>query len=125
MKAELMVGAHPYDIPVRHRPRMPVINVLVKTEISRSVGADIVTMFAKSMAFFLPARSNITPQIILPRPLNTDNTPTRVMARVSAAPIFTARSLAKLITVLPVAARVIRKRKNLQNVNRLIISDVV
>ena len=85
----------------------------------------MVIIFANIIVRRRPAVSNITPHIILPSPLQMDNMPTRDVAKLSAAPINIARSLAKLITVLPTAASEIVYRKNFQKVNMPSICKVV
>ena len=71
--------------------------------------AHIVTMFAPSMVVRLPYLSNTAPVITLPRPLQTESTPTSVVAAVAAMPTEIARSFAMDITVFPTATRNTRR----------------
>ena len=85
----------------------------------------MVKTVAISMVFFLPKASNIAPVIILPKPLQTANTPTSVVAKATPAPTETAKSRAKLITELPTAVAKAIKANPRQNEKRDNISFVV
>ena len=65
----------------------------------------MVNTSAYIIVFLQPNLSNIKPQIILPNPLQTDNTPTIVTAKVSASPLAREISFAMDITVFPQAAK--------------------
>ena len=67
--------------------------------------AQMVRVLAHNMVFLRPMMSKTAPVRIRPKPLHTERTPTRVTARDSGAFTERARSLAKLITELPTAAR--------------------
>ena len=78
-------------------PRVTASNV--------TLAAQMVNMFAHSIVLRRPIVSNRVPVRIRPKPLHMDRTPTRETANASGAFIDSARSLAKLITELPTAAR--------------------
>ena len=67
--------------------------------------AQIVRTFAQSIVFLRPIASKTAPVSMRPMPLQTERTPTKETARDSGADTESARSLAKLITVLPTAAK--------------------
>ena len=85
--------------------------------------ANAVKMFAEIMVFLLPAASYKAPVRILPTPLNTERTPTSVVAIFSGEPTKSARSRAKLITEFPTAARNAIIKKAFQKVRVLSISE--
>ena len=78
---------------------------LTLTAMSVTPAEAMVSTLAEIIVKRLPIESNTAPQIILPRPLQTDKTPTKDTARDSGAFTERARSFAKLITELPTAAR--------------------
>lgn len=105
VKAEVIVGQAPYDIPVRHKPIIQSDNEPKVTASSVTVAAPIVSIFAQIMVLRRPILSKRAPVRIRPKPLHTESTPTRDTANDSGAFTDSARSLAKLMTELPTAAR--------------------
>ena len=83
--------------------------------------AQIVRMFAQSMVFLRPIASKTAPVRMRPTPLQTERTPTKETASDSGADTESARSLAKLITVLPTAAKKESVIKAIQKEGRRII----
>ena len=83
-----------------------------------TAAAQIVRILAHSMVLRRPIRSKSEPVRIRPKPLHTDNTPTRETA--SDSDVFTdnAKSLAKLITELPTAAKKEMQIKAIQKEGR-------
>ena len=92
-------------MPVRHRPIMQRGREPMDTASSVTAAAQIVSALAHSIVLRRPMVSKSAPVRMRPRPLHTDKTPTRETASVSDAFTDRARSLAKLITELPTAAR--------------------
>ena len=105
VNAEVMVGQAPYDIPVRHTPIMQSAKESTDTAIRVTVAAPIVRIFAQSIVLRQPIESNRIPVRMRPTPLHIERIPTRETANASGASTDRARSLAKLITELPTAAR--------------------
>ena len=69
------------------------------------MAALMVSIFAQIMVLRRPIESKRAPVRIRPKPLHTESTPTSETANASGAFTDSARSLAKLITELPTAAR--------------------
>jgi len=90
--------------------------------ISVTAAAQMVSALAHSMVLRLPITSNTAPVMIRPSPLHTERAPTSDTARASGAETDMARSLAKLITELPTAARKEMQMKAIQNDGRRSIS---
>ena len=67
------------------------------TETRVSPAATIESRFAAIIVKRLPAASKSAPVRILPRPLQAERTPTRVVASAAVAPVESERSFAKLI----------------------------
>ena len=78
---------------------------LKETANNVTTAAQMVNIFAHNMVLRRPMVSNKAPVRIRPKPLHIDSTPTRETANASGAFVDSARSLAKLITELPTAAR--------------------
>jgi hypothetical protein len=125
VNAVVIVGQDPYDIPVRHKPATHITRESAYTATSVTAAAQMVKIFALSIVLRLPIASNTAPVIILPRPLHTESTPTRDTAKDSGALTDKARSLAKLITELPTAARNEMQINAIQNEGRHSICDEV
>ena len=75
------------------------------TEIKVTKAAQMVRTLAQIIVLRLPITSKTAPVKIRPKPLQTESTPTRDTASASGASTERAKSLAKLITELPTAAR--------------------
>ena len=105
VKADVIVGHAPYDIPVRHKPIIQSGKEPKETASSVTVAAPIVSIFAQIMVLLRPIESKSAPVRIRPNPLHTESTPTRETANASGACTDSAKSFAKLITELPTAAR--------------------
>lgn len=105
VKAAVMVGQAPYDIPVRHKPAIQRGREPMDTAKSVTPAAQMVSTLAHNIVLRRPMESKRAPVRIRPNPLHTDNTPTRDTARASEALTDSAKSLAKLITELPTAAK--------------------
>ena len=121
VNAAVIVGQAPYDIPVKHKPAMHRESEPTETAINVTVAAHIVNILANNIVLRRPMMSNKVPVRILPRPLHTDNTPTRETANDSEAFTDKAKSLAKLITELPTAAKNEMQMNAIQNEGRLSI----
>ena len=102
-------------MPVRHRPTIQRGRDLADTASRVIIAAKMVKALALSIVLRRPIASNTAPVIIRPNPLHTESTPTRETARDSGASTDRARSLAKLITELPTAARKLMHTKAIQN----------
>lgn len=105
VKAAVIVGQDPYDIPVRQSPAIQSGKDTMVTAKRVTPAAQIVRMFAHSIVLRRPMVSKTAPVRIRPKPLHTERIPTRVTARDSGAFTESAKSLAKLITELPTAAK--------------------
>ena len=90
---------------MRHNPAIQSGKELIVTANSITAAAQLVSILAHSMVLRRPIVSKRAPVRIRPKPLHMDNTPTRDTAKASGAYTDRARSLAKLITELPTAAR--------------------
>ena len=99
-----------------HTGKEPII-----TEIRVIPAATMVKRVAISIVFFLPRLSKRAPVIILPSPLQTASTPTKVVAKVALAPTESDKSRAKLITELPTAVAKASKANALQKEKRFSI----
>lgn len=88
VKADVIVGQAPYDIPVRHNPIMQSGNEPTETASRVTVAAPIVSIFAQIMVLQRPIESKRAPVRIRPKPLHMESTPTRETANDSGA--FTA-----------------------------------
>mgnify|MGYP002508518557 CR=1 FL=1 len=90
-------------MPVRHRPAMHSGREPMDTASSVMAAAKMGKILAQSMVLRRPMASKRVPVRILPRPSQTDSTPTRETANASGAFTERAKSLAKLMTeLLPV-----------------------
>ena len=102
-------------MPVRHRPAIQRGKEPIDTASKVTVAAQMVITLAQIIVLRRPMRSKMAPVRIRPRPLQTDKTPTRETARDSGAFTERAKSLAKLMTELPTAARKEIQIKAIQN----------
>ena len=118
VNAEVMVGQAPYDIPVRHTPTIHNTREFTLTDTSTTAAAAMVSILAHSIVFLRPILSKSEPVRMRPKPLHTDSTPTRETANDSGAFTDSAKSLAKLITELPTAAKKEMQRKAIQKEGR-------
>ena len=108
-------------MPVRHNPAIQRGREPIDTANSVTAAAQMVSALAYSMVLRRPILSKSVPVRMRPRPLHTDNTPTRDTANDSEAFTDRARSLAKLITELPTAAKHDMHIKAIQKEGRQII----
>ena len=92
-------------MPVRHKPVMHSGREPMDTANSVTPAAQMVRPLAHSIVLRRPMESKSAPVKIRPIPLHTDRTPTKETARDSGASTDRAKSLAKLMTELPTAAR--------------------
>ena len=92
-------------MPVRHRPAMQRGRDPMETAKRVTAAAQMVRALDHSMVLRRPMASKSAPVRMRPMPLHTDSKPTRETASDSGALTERARSLAKLMTELPTAAR--------------------
>ena len=105
-------------MPVRHKPAIQSGREPMETASNVTAAAQMVSTLAHNMVLRRPILSKSVPVRIRPKPLHTDNTPTRDTANASEAFTDKARSLAKLITELPTAARKEMHMKAIQKEGR-------
>ena len=105
VKADVIVGQAPYDIPVKHKPAIQRGKEPRLTANNVTAAAPIVSKLEQIIVLRRPMVSKSAPVRIRPKPLHTESTPTRETANDSGAFTDSARSLAKLITELPTAAK--------------------
>ena len=108
-------------MPVKHKPAMQRGREPMDTASKVTAAAQMVSILAHNIVLRRPIVSKSVPVRIRPRPLHTDNTPTRETAKASGAFTDKARSFAKLITELPTAARQEMHIKAIQKEGRQII----
>ena len=118
VNAAVMVGQAPYEIPVKHKPIMQSGREPMKTASKVTAEAKMVRILAHIMVLRRPMLSKSAPVRIRPKPLQTESTPTRETASDSGAFTERARSLAKLMTELPTAARKEMQIKAIQKEGR-------
>ena len=105
VKADVIVGQAPYDMPVKHKPAIQRGKDPEDTASNVTAAAPMVSRLEQIIVLRRPIASKRAPVRMRPNPLHTESTPTRETAKVSGAFTDNARSLAKLITELPTAAR--------------------
>ena len=118
VKAAVMVGQAPYDTPVKHKPATHKGREPTDTANRVTAAAQMVRILAYSIVLRRPMASKSAPVRIRPRPLQIDKIPTRDTARASDAFTDNAKSLAKLITELPTAAKKEMHTKAIQKEGR-------